>query len=286
MSIRIVTDSTSDIPSDLVEEFGLTVVPASVFFGDEHLLDGVDIDTDGFFERLVRESQLPTTSQPSPGAFRDAYQALKDEGATEILSIHISEKLSGTLASARQGAQQVEGVRIEIVDSGFATLALGMGVLAAARAIADGASLDEAREIALARFARTHNFILVDTLEYLRRGGRLGRAQEVIGSLMRVKPLLAIQDGEVVPVGRVRTKKKAVAEVLRRVADLAPIEELAALHSTTPDELADLASQLGEIAPGAPLLTGQVGPAIGVHVGPGLLAICLVAAEDSPAATA
>ena len=147
MSIRIVTDSTSDLPSDLAEELGITVVPASVFFGDEHLLDGVDIDSDTFFERLARESQLPTTSQPSPGAFRDTYQRLKDEGATEILSLHISEKLSGTLASARQGAQQVDGVRIEAVDSRCVTLSLGMGAMTAARGVADGASLDEALDL-------------------------------------------------------------------------------------------------------------------------------------------
>ena len=281
MSIRIVTDSTCDIPRDLADEHGITVVPASVFFGDEHLLDGVDIDSDGFFERLARESQLPTTSQPSPGAFRDTYQRLKDEGATEILSIHVSEKLSGTLGSARQGAQQVEGVRVEAVDSQCVTLALGMGAITAAQAVADGASLDEARDLVLDQFSRTEDFILVDTLEYLRRGGRIGRAQEMLGGLMRVKPLLSIQDGEIVPVGRVRTKKKAVAEVVRRVAALGAIERIAVLHSTTPDEAAELAGRLGEIAPGAPVLQGQVGPAIGVHVGPGLLAIVAVTSPDA-----
>ena len=281
MSIRIVTDSTCDIPRDLADEHGITVVPASVFFGDEHLLDGVDIDSDAFFERLARESQLPTTSQPSPGAFRDTYQRLKDEGATEILSIHISEKLSGTLASARQGAQQVEGVRIEAVDSGRVTLALGMGAITAAQAVADGASLDEVRDLVVDQYTRTHDFILVDTLEYLRRGGRIGRAQEMLGGLMRVKPLLSIQDGEIVPVGRVRTKKKAVAEVVRRVAALGAIEQIAVLHSTTPDEAAELAGRLGEIAPGASVLQGQVGPAIGVHVGPGLLAVVAVTSPDA-----
>ncbi|MYB42987.1 MAG: DegV family protein [Chloroflexi bacterium] len=284
MSIRIVTDSTCDIPRDLAEEHGITIVPASVFFGDEHLLDGVDIDSDTFFERLARESQLPTTSQPSPGAFRDVYQQLKDEGATEILSLHVSEKLSGTLASARQGAQQVEGVRIETVDSESATLALGLGAITAAEAVAAGASLDEARDRVLDQFERTENFLLVDTLEYLRRGGRIGRAQEMLGGLMRVKPLLAIQDGVIVPVGRVRTKKKAVAEVIRRTAALGSIEQLAVLHSTTPDEAADLASRLGENAPGAPVMQGQVGPAIGVHVGPGLLAVVAVLSPVAAAA--
>ena len=284
MSIRIVTDSTCDLPGDLAEELGITVVPVSVFFGDEPLLDGVDIDSDTFFERLARESQLPTTSQPSPGAFRDTYQRLKDEGATEILSLHISEKLSGTLASARQGAQQVDGVRVEAVNSGCVTLSLGMGAMTAAQGVADGASLDEARDLALDQFARTHDFILVDTLEYLRRGGRIGRAQEMIGGLMRFKPLLSIQDGVIVPIGRVRTKKKAVAEVVRRVAALGSIERLAVLHSTTPDEAVDLAGRLGEVAPGAPVLQGQVGPAIGVHVGPGALGVMAVRSPDAASA--
>ncbi len=281
MSIRIVTDSTSDLPRELTAEHGITVVPASVFFGDEHLLDGVDIDSDTFFARLAGESRLPTTSQPSPGAFRDVYQQLKDEGATEILSIHVSEKLSGTLASARQGAQQVEGVRIETVDSGCVTLALGLGVITAAQAVAGGASLDEARAAALDQYERTSDFILVDTLEYLRRGGRIGRAQEMLGGLMRVKPLLSIQGGEIVPVGRVRTKKKAVAEVIRRTEALGSLERIAVMHSTTPDEAADLAGRLGESAPGTPVMQGQVGPAIGVHVGPGLLAVVAVLSPDA-----
>ncbi len=283
MSIQIVTDSTADLPAELVSEHAISVVPLSVFFGDEELLDGVDIDSEHFFRRLEREPALPTTSQPSAGAFRDVYQRLKDEGATEILSVHLSEKLSGTLASARQGVAEVDGVRIELVDSGVTTLALGLGVIAAAEAVKSGASLEEARDVALGQFARTHTFFLVDTLEYLRRGGRIGRAQELFGSLLRVKPLLSLQDGEVVPIGRVRTKAKAIEELLNRAAALRPIEQMMAAHATTPDELDYLAERLRGIAPQAPIVTGRIGPVIGVHAGPGMLAFAVVTSPESAA---
>ena len=280
MSVRIVTDSTADLDPELAARHQISVVPLSVFFGDEELLDGVEIDSDQFFRRLQREPALPTTSQPSAGAFRDVYQRLKDEGATEILSIHVPEKLSGTLNSARQGAQEVEGVRVELVDSGLTTLALGLGVITAAEAVAGGASLDAARDLAAGQFARTHTFFLLDTLEYLRRGGRIGRAQEMLGSLLRVKPLLSLQDGEVVPIGRVRTKTKAIEELLARAAALRPIEQLAAAHANAPDELQYAVERLQALAPAAPLITGQVGPVIGVHAGPGLLAFAVVTSPE------
>ena len=283
MSIRIVTDSTSDLPRELAEEHGVSVVAQNVLFGDEELRDGVDIGADRFFERLRDEAELPTTSQASPGAFRDAYRQLRDEGATEILSLHVSGKLSGTLASARQGAQEVEGVRIELVDSQLATLALGIGVLTAARAAADGASLDEARDAATDQFARTHVFFLVDTLEYLRRGGRIGRAQELVGGLLRFKPLLSLRDGEVVPVGRVRTKAKAVEELIARASALLPAERIGAMHAAAADELDAVTGRLRALDPDAEVVSGQIGPAIGVHTGPGMLGLAIV---TPPAAAA
>ena len=286
MTVRIVTDSTADLDPKVAAEHGITVVPLSVLFGDEELLDGIDIDSAAFFARLVRETTIPTTSQPSAGAFRAVYEQLASEGATEILSIHISEKLSGTLDSARQAAQgapSLEGVRIELLDSQFATLALGLGVLAAARAAAGGASLDEARAVAASQFARTHCFFLVDTLEYLRRGGRIGRAGEVLGSLLQVKPLLSLRNGEIEPIGRVRTKQKAIEDLLRRAAELRPFEQMMASHAAAPDDLDQLAARLRALAPDVPLVTGEVGPVIGVHAGPGLLAFAVVTpAESSP----
>jgi DegV family protein with EDD domain len=277
--VRIVTDSTADLPPEIVALHRLTVVPLMVLFGDEAFEDGVEISADLFFRRLVRESKLPTTSQPSPGAFRAAYQRLRDEGATEILSIHVSGKLSKTIESARQAAEGIEGVRIVHLDSQLATLALGMGVVHAAEAVEAGQSLEEARATAESIFARTHTLFMVDTLEYLRRGGRIGRAQELVGSLLKLKPILALEGGEVVPVGRARTKQKAIEEMLRRAAEFRPIEELMAVHATTPDDLQYLVERLHGLAPHAPITVNRITPVIGVHAGPGLLACAIVTAE-------
>jgi DegV family protein with EDD domain len=283
MVIRIVTDSTCDLPPELVAEHGITVVPLVVLFGDEALQDGIDISAERFFKRLVRESKLPTTSQPAPAAFRAAYERLRDEGATEILSVHISGKLSKTLESARQAAEGLEGVRLVHIDSELTTLALGMGVVRAAEAVAAGHSLDETAELVRGHFRRTHTLFLVDTLEYLRRGGRIGRAQEIVGSLLKVKPILSLQDGEVVPVGRARTKQKAIEEMLRRASEFRPIAETMAVHASTPDDLQYLVERLHGLAPLARLTVGRVTPVIGVHAGPGLLACAVVTAEtDSP----
>ncbi|MEZ4552996.1 MAG: DegV family protein [Dehalococcoidia bacterium] len=281
MVIRIVTDSTCDLPPELVAEHRITVVPLIVLFGDEALQDGIDISAERFFKRLVRESKLPTTSQPSPAAFRAAYERLRDEGATEILSVHISGKLSRTLESARQGAEGIEGLRVVHVDSELATLALGMGVVRAAEAVAAGCSLDETAAIVRGHFQRTHTLFLVDTLEYLRRGGRIGRAQEIVGSLLKVKPILSLQDGEVVPVGRARTKQKAIEEMLRRAAEFRPILETMAVHASTPDDLKYLVERLHGLAPEARLTVGRITPVIGVHAGPGLLACAVVTAEPT-----
>ena len=276
MSIRIVTDSTADLPTEVVEANRITVVPLTVLFGDEALRDGVDITSEQFFERLVRARELPTTSQPSAGAFREAYERLVADGATEILSIHVSGKLSGTLESARQGAEGIEDVRIVHVDSQVTTLALGMAVVAAAEAVEDGATLDEARARVEEQLRRTHTFFLVDTLEYLYRGGRIGRAAQIAGTMLQVKPLLALQDGEVKPVARVRTRPKAIEEMLRRVAALLPAELMMAAHATTTDDLELVAGRMRALAPHARLLTGRVGPVVGVHAGPGLLAVAVV----------
>jgi DegV family protein with EDD domain len=277
MTLRIVTDSTADLPAELAEQQRIVVVPLTVLFGDEQLQDGVDITAEKFFRRLVREPKLPTTSQPAPGAFRAAYESLIAQGADEILSIHISGKLSRTIESARQGAQGLPA-RIEHVDSGQASLALGLGVVTAAASAARGATLDGTRPLVEDQFRRTHLFFMVDTLEFLRRGGRIGRAQELIGSLLQFKPLLAVEQGEVVPVGRTRTKQRAIEELLRRAQELRPIERMMAVHATTPDDLEFLVDRLHGIAPEAPMTVGRVTPVIGVHTGPGILGFAVVTA--------
>jgi DegV family protein with EDD domain len=274
--VRIVTDSTADLPRELIERYGITVVPLSVLFGDEELLDGIDITAEQFFRRLVREEQTPTTSQPSPALFHEAYERLSREGAREILSIHISAKLSGTLKAAVQGAEGIEGVRFRHVDSGTVSLALGLGVLAAAGAAAAGRTLEECRGVVEDVFRRTHLFFVVDTLEYLRRGGRLSRGQELVGTLLKVKPILTIENGEVVPLGRVRTRQKALEDLIRRLSDVRPIEHAAAIHATTPEDLEYVANRLRGLAPDADVVTSRIGPVVGVHAGPGLIGAAVV----------
>lgn len=279
MTVRIVTDSTADLPPEIVEAHGITVVPLSVFFGDEELLDGVDITSDRFFRRLGREKTLPTTSQPSPGRFRETYERLRDDGATEIVSIHVSSKLSGTCESARQAMEGLTGVRVVLVDSLTTSLALGLGVIAAAEAVARGADADEVARTATQQFARTHVFIMLDTLEYLRRGGRIGRGMEIVGSLLHVKPLATIEDGAVASLGRARTRQKAIEALIDRASAFRPISAVAAMHATTPDDLEYLVTRLRGIAPDAPVIVNRLTPVIGVHSGPGVLAFVVVSAD-------
>ena len=281
MTLRIVTDSTADLPDAVTAEYGITVVPLTVIFGDEELRDGIGITSEQFFKRLQCEHQLPTTSQPSSGAFRETYERLIAEGATDILSIHVSEKLSGTLASARQGAYGLDSARIVHVDSKLISVALGLGVVAAAAAARTGDGIDAVAASVDDRFQRTHIFFLLETLEYLRRGGRIGRAGELVGSLLKVKPVLTIEDGEVVPLARIRTRRKGIEDMLDRTAELRPIEHLAAVHATTPDDLDYVVARLRGIAPDAPITTGALGPVVGVHAGPGTIATAAVTARPN-----
>ena len=282
MSVRIVTDSTADISPELAAQHQITIVPLVVIFGDEVLQDGIDITSERFFKRLVREPQLPTTSQPSVGAFQEVYEALKADGATEILSIHLSGKLSKTIESARQAAAEIEGVRIVHIDSHLASLALGMGVIHAAEDAAAALPFETIRARVEAQFERTQIFFMVDTLEYLRRGGRIGRGQELLGSLLQFKPILSIRDGEVVPVGRVRTKQKAMEELLRLAGELRPWSEAVDVHATTPDSMEYLVERLHGMVPEVPITLGRITPVVGVHAGPGLLGIAIV---SSPSVT-
>ncbi len=275
MITRIVTDSTADLPPEVAERLGITVVPLSVHFGEEELLDGVDLSSEQFFRRLPGEESTPTTSQPPVGAFRDVYRELTADGS-EVISIHVSGKLSGTLASARQGAAEVGGSRVHVIDSATVTMALGMAVESAAEAASEGTPFEDVIAAVEGQLSRTHLFFVLDTLEYLRRGGRIGRGQELVGTLLKVKPILTIADGEVLALGRTRTKPKAITDLLNRVAALGAIERGGVVHATTPDDCDALAERLRALAPDVPVGTGMIGPVVGVHAGPGLLGIAVV----------
>jgi DegV family protein with EDD domain len=280
MTVRLVTDSTCDIPADAVAEFGITVVPQGLIFGDEELLDGVDITPDQFFRRLPREDAIPTTTQASPGAFRTAYERLVEEGATAIVSCHLSSNLSGTINSARQAA---EGLSIPVlhVDSRLITLALGIGVIEAAKAARAGASAEQVQAVAQDTFRRSRLFFTLETLEYLRRGGRMSRGQELFGSLLKVKPILEVRNGEVEAIGRIRTKQKAIEDILGRISEMRPWQYAFVSHATTPDEAEYVSNRFRGLSADTPVITGRLTPAIGVHVGPGGIGLGAVSAPDA-----
>jgi len=281
MTVRVVTDSTADLPPEVVRELGITVVPLLVLFGDEVYRDGVDLSSEEFFERLTTSPVLPTTSQPPVGAFLETYRKLAAE-TDEIVSIHIAARSSGTCESALQASRSLGGSpRIEIVDSQSASMGLGYQVMAAAHAARTGASLEEVAAAARSVGRRVHLLALLETLEYLRRGGRIGRAQAFLGSVLNLKPLITIRDGVVQPAARVRTRARALDQMLRYCLAYGDLEDVAVMHGTTPEDAEMLARRIREHLPDVPIYVGRLGPALGVHGGPGIIGMIVVEAEKA-----
>ena len=274
MSIAIVTDSTSDLPKDVVEKHGITVVPLNVRFGMEEFKDGIDIDNDEFYRRLQIESDLPTTSQPSLGDFSEVYRSLIAEH-DGIVSIHISGKLSQTINSAIQGARDVDsdGEKIKTIDTGQATIPLGLIVIEAANAAASGANLAGVVKAVHDAMGRARFYGLVDTLEYLVKGGRIGRAKGFIGGLLKVTPIITLEDGESSPVTSPRTRRKALAKLKELVEEAAPLDQLAVHYSTEPEEIERLAVDLAHLAPEGGVMISQIGAVVGTYAGPGSLGV-------------
>src|SRR5215469_8163309 len=216
MTIAIVTDSTADLPGQLVRSRGITVVPLTLNFEGRSLLDGVEIRPSEFYRRLPNATTHPTTSQPSAGQFAETYGRLLNDNDA-IVSIHISEKLSGTYASAVQGAEMTDAKRVHVIDSRLVSMSLGLLTLAATEIAAKGAGAEEVTTRVTDMRDHVQTYFSVATLEFLRRGGRIGRASALPGSVLQVKPVLTLQDGQVAPLERVRTQERA----LSRVIDLA-----------------------------------------------------------------
>jgi DegV family protein with EDD domain len=277
MTVRIVTDSTCDLPRDLVTAYGITVVPLTVFFGDEALLDGVDIEPEAFYERMRTSPVLPRTSQPSADLFRAAYQKLGDE-TDEIVSIHLSSKLSGTLNSASVAREEMSDLHIDLIDSYNVSLGLGLIVLEAAAAAQSGARLEEVVATARRAMDRTSVTVVVDTLEYLQKGGRIGRARSLLGSVLSIKPMLHTESGEVAPFARVRTRAKAM-DRLFEIATSRRARRMFVASAGNDPESELFIERLRPALPHTDIGLAQLGPAVGVYLGPNAMGIAKLVRE-------
>ncbi|MCC7366586.1 MAG: DegV family protein [Dehalococcoidia bacterium] len=275
MAVRIVTDSTCDLPRDVVERYGITVVPLTLTFGDEEFLDWVDIDANAFYAKLVASHDVPRTSQPTVARFRDAYRAIGPEH--DIVSVHISSRLSGTLNSASIAREELAGeMRIDLIDSHTVSLGMGAVALEAAIVAQRGGTLEEVAAAARHTADRVRVVALVDTLEYLRRGGRIGRAQSMLGSLLSIKPLLHVDKGEVAPFDRVRTRSKAVQRLFEIATEDRTLKRVFLGCGGNDAEALEFMERLRPLMPHTEFILGQVGPAVGVHSGPNVLGVGLV----------
>jgi DegV family protein with EDD domain len=280
MRIKIVTDSNCDLPQAITAEYGITVVPLYINIGRKSYLDGVGLSRQEFYERLPDYDPVPTTSAPGPEVFRQAYERLAAEGATEVLSIHVSASLSATFNSAHAAAQATSSVPVTAFDSGQLTLGTGLLVLAVARAAGAGRSMAEILEMLNKKAGRTHTFAALDTLEFLRRSGRVTQLQFGLGSLLSLKPLLKMHNGQIA-MERVRTRKRAMERLISLVSDLGPLEELAVVHTHTPDRAEALCHQAHHLFPKEePPMFAEVTPVIGCHVGPGAVGFACITAGD------
>jgi DegV family protein with EDD domain len=274
MVIKIVTDSSADLPSQLAQELGITVVPLYVRFGEEMYRDRVDISEDEFYQRLEHDPVHPSTVQPGPQDFLEVYKKLSID-SDGIVSIHISSKLSGTCNSALMATKEMleMGCPVEVIDSQLLTMGMGFLAIAAANMAKAGESLNKVAEAVKQNIPKIRFLALFDTLKYLLLGGRIGKAKALLGSILNVKPMLSLKDGEVVPAGQVRTWAKGVDRLFDFVKNAANIQDLAIMHSTTPDEAQNLAERLGSIFDRKKIIIARIGPVLGVHMGPGALIV-------------
>ena len=273
--VKIVTDSTSDIPADLVAEWGITVVPSYVMFGMETYRDGVELSRQQFYEKLVAAKVIPTTAAPPPDTYLEVYRRLTEE-TDEIVSIHLASRYSALYSSASIAAADTSGARIAVVDSEQITMGCGWLVVAAAEAAQRGASLDEIVALVNAMKPRTRVLAALGTLEYLHRGGRVDWIRAVVGTLLRIKPIIEIRTGEINLAERARTLKRSLERLLALVQELGPLERAIVLHTNAPDLASGFADELQRIHPEWKRSIGPAGVTIASHAGPGAVGVACV----------
>lgn len=278
MTIRILVDSTCDVPPDIVERLGIAVVPVYINVGEKSYLDGVDLTRHEFYEKLPEYNAFPTTAAPAPGAFTAAYQALVDEGATEIISLHLATKLSNTLNAARLGSEDVEGAQVTMWDTEQLALGSGLQAIVAAEAAAEGKSVPEILALLQEKREKTRIFAMLDTLEFLRRSGRVSWTEFGLGTLMRIKPIVQVYGGEISIVEKVRTSKRAFPRLVQLVKSYGPLDRIALEYAGNLETAERLRQEAKDIfPPNAEIPFMELTPAIGAHAGPGVVGLGFIA---------
>jgi DegV family protein with EDD domain len=278
--VRIVTDSACDLPEAVCADLGIAVVPLTIRFGEREFVDRKELSVDAFWRELAASSVLPETAAPSVGAFEETFRRLGDEGADGIVCINLSAALSATMQSAQVAAKALDGeIPIEIIDSQSASMGIGNLVLHAARRARAGASVEEIVAEVESRREHQRVFATLDTLEYLRKGGRIGGAQAFLGSVLSIKPVIEVVEGAVEPAGRVRTRSKALRFLVDQIPTGRTIESVSVLHANAPD-LDEFLAMLRPRVPDADVTVGVIGPVIGVHTGPRVMGIAWIECDS------
>lgn len=276
--IKIVIDSTMDIPAAMIEKYGITVIPVYINIGEKGYLEGIELSRDTFYENLENYTPYPTTAAPSPSTFAQVYEQLTAEGATAILSIHLASALSATYNNACLGADMAESCPVHVFDSQQITLGGGLLVLTAVEQLNAGKPLDQVVQMLQERAPRTRVFGMIDTMESLRRGGRVSWAQFGLGTLLQIKPIMLINAGQVNVIAKVRTRKKALPEMLRLVAEFGPFERVAIIHVRAHEAAVELQQQSAHLFPNSETpIIAEVAPAIGTHLGLGAVGFATIA---------
>ena len=276
MAVRVVTDSTADLSKEQAQELGICVVPLTVQFGEEVYRDGVDLGSAEFFAKLAASKVTPTTAAPPSGLFEESYRQLLRDGADGILALLISSTLSGTYNSAVVGADALKDqpVPIEVVDTRSVSGGLGLAAMAAARAALLGKSLAECKAVAEDVLSRMNIYAVLDTLEFLQRGGRIGKARQLLGTLLNVKPMLTVKGGAVLPLENVRTRSKAHERIAQLLEKLGSIEIVGIAESD--EEIGQQLTKTIRTVYAGPIEHFRLGPVVGTHTGPGTSAVCAV----------
>jgi DegV family protein with EDD domain len=270
--VRIVTDSSCDLPTDLAEQLGIEIVPLTIRFGAEEFVDRAQLSVEEFWKRCTASATLPETAAPAPGAFEAVYRGLLEDGATGIVVISLSSGMSATMQSAQLAAASVaDRLPIEVVDSRSITMGLGMMCVAAARAAEAGQTTAEVADLARSLVGRTRVWGALDTIDNLKKGGRIGGAKALMASVLSIKPIIQVIDGKVEEGGKQRTRAKAMAFLVDRVREAGPIDNLAVMHAMCPD-VGQLVELLRPIFPD-PIVVAEIGAVIGAHAGAGTLGV-------------